>query len=130
MFLRITALLAMLAIVFVGCANFEALQPGNQLAMENQANLEKNVVRLYDNLKKAGEASGNWTPEDEAIWNEQRDTTLEQLATNNAWLLVIQDAVTEDKLDAGFFQDLLKDLPEWIGKGKDIYELIKKKKEE
>ena len=129
MFLRIS-MLALIALLFVGCANFDVLAPGNELALENQANLEKNVTRLFDNLKKAGESTGNWTPEDEAIWSEQKATTLEHLAVNSARLLVVKDAAEEDKLDAGFFQDLLKDLPAWIEKGKSIYDLIKAKKEE
>jgi len=114
----------MVLLLAVGCTSFDSLEPGNNLALENQSNLEKNTLRAFDNLKKVGKATGKWTDEDEVIWKEQRYNVALQLAVNNAWLLVIADAIKSDSLDAGFLKTVLDELPGWIDTGKTIHDLI------
>lgn len=115
-------------LLLMGCKSFESLEPGNKLALENQSNLETNSLRAFDNLKEIGKATGKWTEEDDAIWMGQRHEVALQLAINNAWLLVIADAIESDTLDADFLKNVLDELPKWIETGKTINDLIQKMK--
>jgi hypothetical protein len=111
--------------LFVGCKNIEDLGPGNELALQNQTNLEKNVTRLLDNFQKLAEASPDYEEEkDQPIIDEQRKVILEQLVLNYAWLLVIKEAVEANALDPKFFGQVLDRAPAWIEEGKKIYDLI------
>lgn len=122
-------IVSVLALLLVGCTCFQDLEEGNELAMENQANLEKNSMRAIENVRKLGEATGEWTEEDQAIWATQRDTLAEQLAINHAWLLLLDEAIRDDDIEAKLFANILEDLPDWIKEGKDLYDLIKDKKD-
>lgn len=116
-------LIVIASCMLVGCKNVEKLGPGNQLAMENQSNLEKNVVRLLSNLdllyKEYGDA------EDKASLVKQKKVLFEQLAINHGWLLTIKNAVESNDLDPGFFLKVVMKAPAWIEDGKKIYDLIK-----
>jgi uncharacterized lipoprotein NlpE involved in copper resistance len=134
--------LTILVLALVGCKNFEDLEAGNNLALENQNNLEKNVVRSYDNyikvLKLYSETVGDATPEakkEQAAVAKKietaeaaKDVSIEQLAIGRAWLLVLQEAIKKDSLNADLMGSVITDLPGWIKDGKDIYDLIKSKK--
>jgi hypothetical protein len=122
--------LAILVLALVGCKNFEDLEAGNKLALENQKNLEANTIRAFDNLKKVGQAyakaaNKEWTADDDKKWEAQKNEAATQLAINRAWLLVIEEAIKQDSLNANFFSGVLTKLPDWIKQGKDIYDLIK-----
>ncbi len=122
-----------LVLALVGCKNFEDLEAGNKLAIENQKNLETNTVRSFDSLKKAGQAYAKaagkeWTEEDEKIWGAQKNDAVTQLAINRAWLLVLEDAIKQDSLNGDLLGSIVTDLPGWIKDGKDVYDLIKSKK--
>lgn len=126
---------SILILALVGCKSFEDLEAGNALAIENQKNLEANAIRAFDNLKKAGmayaEAAGKeWTGEDEETWSAQKNEVVVELAVNRAWLLVIEEAIKQDSLNADLLSKIVEDLPEWIKEGKDLYDLIKAKSEE
>jgi len=128
---KLTLLVVLVAVV--GCKNFEDLEAGNAIALKNQTNLESNAVRALDNFKKAGkayaEATGKqWTEDDEKTWNDQRNELILQLAINKAWLLVIEEAIKHDSLNADLLGSIITEIPEWIKEGKDIYDLIKSKK--
>jgi len=128
---KLTLLVVLVAVV--GCKNFEDLEAGNAIALKNQTNLESNAVRALDNFKKAGkayaEATGKqWTEDDEKTWNDQRNELILQLAINKAWLLVIEEAIKQDSLNADLLGSIITEIPEWIKEGKDIYDLIKSKK--
>jgi hypothetical protein len=120
------ALIGVLCILVTGCCtSFEDLKAGDTMALENQANLEKNVVRQLDNFEKVCKAQPSWTPDDQKIFDEQKKAILEQLAINYCWLLVIKDAAESDTLDPAFFGEIVKDLPAWVSEGKQVYDLIK-----
>jgi len=113
-------------LALMGCKNIDQLGPGNELALENQSNLEGNVVRLLDNFQKLAEASPDYEKDkDQPIIDEQRKVILEQLVLNYAWLLVIKEAVEANSLDPAFFGQVLERAPAWITEGKKIYDLIK-----
>lgn len=116
-------IIALLGFVFTGCKNIEKLGPGNEMALENQANLESNVVRQLSNFEKLAEAAG-WDEEDQKIFAEQKAVILEQLTINYAWLLVIKEAVEENDVNPGLFVQIIDRLPGWIEDGKKIYDLI------
>jgi hypothetical protein len=118
MLLTIVALL-----LFTGCKNVEKLGPGNELALENQANLEKNIVRLFGNLEKLYAKYGD--DKDKASLAQQKKVTIEQVAINYGWLLTIKDAAEANDLDPGFFLKVVTRAPAWIEDGKKIYDLIK-----
>lgn len=123
------ALIVVLCILVTGCcASFEDLKAGNDMALENQSNLEKNVVRNLDNFEKLAKANPEWTTEDQKTFDAQKKATLEQLAINYCWLLVIKDAAESDTLDPKFFGEIIKDLPAWVSEGKQVYDLIKAKR--
>ena len=112
----------------VGCKNIEKLGPGNDMAIANQENLNKNVMRQLDNFEKLAKAQPSWdAAKDQPIFDKQKAVLVEQLATNNAWLLVIKTAIESNDLDPKFFGDLLKELPGWIAAGKSVYDLVKSK---
>jgi len=125
-----TRFLPFLAIilVLVGCTSFEDFGPGNKLAMENQTNIEKNMLRQLDNFEKVAKASPEWTAEDQATFNSQKNAIIEQLAINYCWLLVIKSAAESDTLDAGFFGSVIQELPAWVAQGKQVYDLIESKR--
>ena len=118
-------IVVMLAGLLIGCKNVEKLGAGNELAMENQTNIEKNVLRLLNNFEKLAKAQPNWTGEDAVIFSDQKATIIEQMTINYAWLLVIKEAVEANDLDPKFFGEVLERAPGWIGEGKKIYDLIK-----
>lgn len=118
-------MLVVALLVMVGCQNIDALGPGNTLAMENQSNLDKNVMRQLNNFEKLAKAQPNWTENDAKVFAEQKAVVIEQLVLNYAWLLVIKEAVEANNLDPSFFGLVLDKAPEWIQNGKDIYDLIK-----
>lgn len=118
-------LMLLILVVVAGCKNIDNLGPGNVLAMENQSNLEKNVVRQLNNFEKLAKAQPEWTADDAKIFAEQKAAILEQLVINYAWLLVIKDAVEANALDPKFFGVVLDKAPDWIKQGKDIYDLIR-----
>jgi len=125
--------LLVLVLVLVGCENFESLEAGNRLAIENQANLETNSMRAINNLKLAcqayAKAAGKeWTAEDEGTWAAQQNELATQLAINKVWLIVIEEATKQDSLNADLFGSLIADIPGWIMDGKDVYDLVKTKK--
>lgn len=129
---KMMLLLAIVVVALMGCKCFEDLEVGNDLAMQNQVNLEKNTMRSFDNLKKVGQAYAKaagkkWTAKDEEIWSAQRKEAATQLAINYAWLLVIKEAVKQDTVDAALLGSVLEDLPGWIDQGKNIYDLVKDK---
>jgi len=124
--------MSILVLTLVGCKSFKDLKDGNTLALENQKNLETNTMRAIDNVKKAGKAyakaSGTeWTKDDEKKWSDQQNELATQLAINRAWLLVIEEAIKQDSLNADLMKSLIKDVPGWVKDGKDIYDLIKSK---
>lgn len=121
------ALVLVLLVVVAGCQNMEALGPGNNLAVENQTNLEKNVVRQLNNFEKLAKAQPNWTEEDAKIFAKQKAEIIEQIAINYGWLLVIKEAVEANDLDPTIFGVILENLPTWIQQGKNIYDLVKEK---
>lgn len=116
-------LIVIASCLLVGCKNVEKLGPGNELAMENQGNLEKNVVRILNNLdllyKEYGDA------EDKASLVKQKAVIFEQLAINYGWLLTIKNAVEANDIDAGFFLKVVTKAPGWIEQGRQIADLIK-----
>ena len=120
-------LVAIMALVIAGCTSFGDLEEGNKLALENQTSLETNVLRQFDNFKKLGESTGKWDTEDEKTWLEQRGAVAEQLAVGRVWLIVIEEAIKNNSIDAKLLGSIIKDLPGWIQDGKDIYDLIKAK---
>jgi hypothetical protein len=115
------------ALVVVGCKSFDDLEDGNNLAIQNQKNLEPNALRGYDNFKKLGKAINKWDDSDEEIWQKQRGETVKQLAINRAWLIVLQEAINRDSVDSALLGKILQDLPGWIKEGKDVYDLVKSK---
>jgi hypothetical protein len=115
-------------LVLVGCTSFEDFGPGNTLAMENQTNIEKNVVRSLDNFEKLAKANPEWTAEDQKIFDSQKKAIIEQLAINYCWLYVIKGAAESDTLDAGFFGDVIQELPAWVAQGKQVYDLVESKR--
>jgi uncharacterized lipoprotein NlpE involved in copper resistance len=134
--------LSILVLALVGCKNFEDLEAGNKLALENQNNLEKNTVRSFENYKKVlalyADTVGDATEEAKKekakveekikVAEAQQKETIEQLAIGRAWLLVLQEAIKQDSVNADLFGSLITDIPGWIKDGKDIYDLIKSKK--
>ena len=130
------ALLIIPIIILVGCKNFEDLEAGNNLALGNQNNLEKNTMRSFENYKKIlklyAETVGDATEEAKVekkikIAEEAQSETAEQLAIGRAWLLVLKEAIKKDSLNADLFGGVITDLPGWIKQGKDVYDLIKSK---
>jgi hypothetical protein len=143
-------LLTVLALALIGCKNFEDLKAGNELALENQSNLEPNTMRSFENYKKMLTLYADAlkkhaeivTDEEEKkklleeaskaeakvkTAEEQQNVTVEQLAIGRAWLLVLQEAIKKDTLNADLLGSVIEDLPGWIKAGKDIYDLIKSK---
>lgn len=116
-------LIVIILALFTGCKNIEDLGPGNELALQNQSNLEKNVMIQLGNFEKLAEAA-KWTEEDKKIFADQKATIIEQLVINYAWLLVIKEAVEANDLDPKFFGQVLDRAPAWIKEGKKIYDLI------
>ena len=130
-----------LVLALVGCKNFEDLEAGNALALKNQNNLEKNTMRSFENYKKVlklysdtvGDATPEAKKEQAAVAKKiktaeaQQNETAEQLAIGRAWLLVLQEAIKQDSLNADLLGSLIVDIPGWIKDGKDIYDLIKSK---
>ena len=112
-------------VALAGCKNIDNLGPGNELALENQANLESNVTRVMNNFEILSKAQPSWDEGDAAKWEAQKAAILEQLVLNYAWLLVIKEAVEANDLDPKFFSQVLSQAPAWIGEGKKIYDLIK-----
>ena len=129
------AILVVLVLALVGCKNFEDLEAGNKLALENQNNLEKNAMRSFENYKKILKLYGETAEGEEAKKVEdkiktaevQQNETAKQLAIGRAWLLVLQEAIKQDSINADLFGSLITDIPGWIKDGKDIYDLIKSK---
>jgi hypothetical protein len=120
---RLMLLTVVALLFFTGCKNVEKLGPGNELAMENQTNLEKNVVRILGNLDKLYKEYGD--AEDKASLVKQKAVIIEQLTINYGWLLTIKNAVEANDIDPGFFLKVVTKAPGWIEQGKDIYDLIK-----
>lgn len=113
----------------IGCACFDKLEDGNKLALENQTNLEKNVSRMLENYQKLAQSHPSYDAEkDQPIIDAQKKVIIEQMTINYAWLLVIQEAIKDDDLNAQLLGAVLKDLPDWIQTGKTIADLIKAKK--
>jgi len=137
------ALLLIPVILAVGCKSFDDLEAGNEIALKNQGNLEKNVVRVFDNYIKVlklysdtvGDATDEAREEQAAVAKKieiaeaARDESIEQLAINATWLFVLQEAIKKDSLNADLLGNLVVDIPAWIKEGKDIYDLIKSKTE-
>jgi hypothetical protein len=119
-------LVAVLALI--GCASFDDLKDGNEMAVENQTNLEKNVLRVLKNYEALAKRDSSWEDSDQAIIDKQRKDVLEQLAINHTWLMVLREAIESEGLDANFFADIVGEVPGWIAAGKDIYDMIKSKK--
>ena len=138
------ALLIIPIIILVGCKNFDDLEAGNKIALENQNNLEKNTMRAFENYKKmlvlyAGTVK-QWADvvgeeEAEKLREEatktmakletaeaQQNETAEQLAIGRAWLLVEREAIKQDSLNSDLLGKVIADLPAWIKEGKDIYD--------
>jgi flagellar basal body L-ring protein FlgH len=117
-------LIVIILALFTGCKNVEDLGAGNELALQNQTNLEKNVMIQLENFEKLATAA-KWTEEDKKIFADQKAAIIEQLVINYAWLLVIKEAVEANDLDPKFFGQVLDRAPAWIEEGKKIYDLIK-----
>jgi len=115
--------LALACLLMVGCKNVEKLGPGNELALENQGNLEKNMIRVLDNMKKIYASEG--TDEQKKALAKQRAEIVEQLVINYAWLLTIKKAVESNDIDPGFFTKVLGEAPGWIEQGKNIADMVK-----
>jgi hypothetical protein len=123
-------IIGLLCAAVTGCKNIEKLGPGNELALENHENLQSNVMRQLENWQKvvdAKKAELGWDAGDQEKFDAQKKEIVDQLAIVQAWLLVIKQAIESNDIDPQFFTGLLKQLPDWIKAGKDIYDLVKKK---
>ena len=127
--------LTILALALIGCKSFEDLEAGNELALENQKNLEKNTMRAFENYKKMLKLYGETVGGEEAkkaedklkIAEAQQTETVEELAIGRAWLLVLREGIKKDSLNTDLFGSLIPSIQGWIRDGKDRYDLIKSK---